>query len=251
MINMGCVTDRGKYRSKNQDRIMCRWEQKEDTVLAVACVCDGIGSFKMSEIASEMLISGISAWFEGIVQYYPKVMTKNGLIEDLEFTVQELNELVYEYRKSHNVDIGCTMSLLLIIGTEYYILHVGDSKIYRLRNKFCMLTQDEVILKQVEGKEKTLLMNYVGKSRSLCVNKKSGLVKRGDIYILGSDGLFHKLMPYDMRDLSEQLEKNADVDELCNRLLQQVIERGEKDNISCAILQVTDKMDIYGEHQYV
>lgn len=235
MINIGCITDRGNYRTKNQDRIMCKREQKGDNVLAVACVCDGIGSFEMSEIASEMMIDGISAWFEGVVKYYPGVMNKDRLTDDLELTVQELNELIYEYRENHHVDIGCTMSLMLIMDSEYYILHVGDSKIYCLRDTFFKMTQDEVVLKLVDGKEKTLLANYIGKRSSLRMNRQYGTVHSGDLYMLGSDGLFKKLSQGDVRSEFG----NADVEEMCRRLVVMVLERGEKDNVSCGILQVT------------
>lgn len=239
MINMGCITDKGNYRSKNQDRIMCRRELRENSVLAVACVCDGIGSFEESEIASEMMISGVSAWFDGVARYYPKVMSKDGLIEDLEITIQELNELVYEYREENHVDIGCTMSLILMIDFEYYILHVGDSKIYCLNDTFYKMTQDEVMLKQVNGKEKTLLVNYIGKSSSLCVNRQFGQAKRGNLFVLGSDGLFKKLNQEDVYSLSKCMKSDDDVEGLCRKLVALVLKRKETDNVSCAVLQVT------------
>ena len=67
-LNLGCVTDKGKFRSKNQDCIMCKRKILENHTIAVACVCDGIGSFSESEIASQMMISGINSWFDKIMK---------------------------------------------------------------------------------------------------------------------------------------------------------------------------------------
>ena len=157
-LSIGCVTDIGNYRNKNQDRVMCKREVLGEHVLAVACVCDGIGSFANSEIASEMMINGVSAWFDGVLKYFPNVMGKSELLEDLDITLQELNELVYEHRTERKMEVGCTLSMLLMIDYEYYVFHVGDSRVYCLRDRLLQLTQDEVILKQINGREKTKMV---------------------------------------------------------------------------------------------
>ena len=53
---------------------MCKRKILENHTIAVACVCDGIGSFSESEIASQMMINGINSWFDGIIEYFPKVI---------------------------------------------------------------------------------------------------------------------------------------------------------------------------------
>ena len=232
------MTDTGNYRSKNQDRIMCSSKQVGDEVLAVTCICDGIGSFKDSEIAAEMMTNGIKNWFDGIVKYYPQVMDKKELIEDLEITIRELNELICEYREEKQNDIGCTMSLMLMIDFDYYIFHVGDSRIYCVRDELLQLTRDEVIMKLVNGKEKKLLANYVGKNKALAICKRNGTGQAGDVYISGSDGLYKCLVYEDVCDLSERLQTNKIAEEACRELIQLVLERGETDNISCSIIRV-------------
>lgn len=240
-LNMGCVTDRGNYRNKNQDRIMCERKAVGNHILAVACVCDGIGSFTDSEIASQMITSGIKNWFEGIVPYYQKAMGKMEIIEDLEFTIRELNELVYEYRTENRGNIGCTMSLMLIIDWEYWIFHVGDSRIYHLRDMLLKMTKDEVVLRQVNGKDKTFLVNYVGKDSTLALNRQRGQVKDGDVFILGTDGLYKKLTYADVNGVVDRLNQDHEIDALCSRLVALVLDRGERDNVSCAVLKLTEK----------
>lgn len=240
-LNLGCITDKGKFRNKNQDRIMCRRKVIENHTLAVACVCDGIGSFSESEIASQMIINGLINWFDGITKYYPKVMDKGQLVEDLEFTVRELNELVYNYGEQKNISIGCTMSLMLVLDWEYWILHVGDSRIYCVRDMLFKMTQDEVILKQVNGKDKTFLVNYIGKDRVLDLNKQYGCTNQDEVFILGTDGLYKKLTYADVQGAFEQIKSDEQMEQFCHQLVMLMIKRGEKDNISCAVLKITGK----------
>lgn len=235
-LNLGCITDVGNYRNKNQDRIMCERRESGEHLLAVACVCDGIGSFEYSEIAAQMMIDGMGGWIKGVAKYYPDVMNTQALLEDLEVTIHELNELVCEYSESNQIKIGCTMSLILVVDREYYIFHVGDSRIYCLQNALIQLTQDEVVLKKVNDVEKTFLANYIGKDRALCISRRQGYVNEQDIFILGSDGLYKKLTVDDFMIL-----KNANTDsqvvEICRELVRVAMSRDEKDNISCAVLK--------------
>lgn len=240
-ISLGCVTEKGNYRKKNQDRILCMRKHVENQMFAVACVCDGIGSMENSENASQIIIDGIERWFRGIAPYYPDVLNREQIIEDLEITIRELNELVYEKRKMNREDIGCTMSLLLLIDWKYQIFHVGDSRIYRLRDTLLRLTQDETVRKKVNGKEKTLLANYIGKESRLSVEKKHGFVEYEDVFLLGTDGLYKKITYEDVGYLANGFYSDEMMKEICAKLINLVLARGEKDNVSCAVLKVTGK----------
>ena len=237
-LYLGCVTDRGSYRKKNQDRIMCASRREDSRLLVVSCVCDGIGSFEKSEGASELMVNGIRRWFDGIEAYYPDVMDQGSLVEDLAETIQELNELVYEYKEIHRMDTGCTMSLLLLVENRYHIFHVGDSRIYCLRDRLFQLTTDETVHKKVNGIEKSFLVNYIGKKKCLQFNIQSGQIKAGEVYILCSDGLYKKLMLEDVSELAVLQGSDRAMEVACERLLRTMLERGERDNISCALLRV-------------
>ena len=63
-IITGYATNQGRYREKNQDSVICLKGFLGNRELSVACVCDGIGSLKNSEIAANMVTEGIARWFE-------------------------------------------------------------------------------------------------------------------------------------------------------------------------------------------
>lgn len=237
-IIAGCATDKGPVRAKNQDRIICNVARIESGTMAVACICDGVGSYEYSEIASEMVTEGIMLWFESILDRRLKGLTEQDLLEDFEATIRELNELVYERKIREQISLGCTMSVLLIVNLNYYIFHVGDSRIYVLKDSFCQITHDEISVSEVDGVLKQRLTNCVGKDKTLWVNRLSGMVETGDVFMLGSDGLFKRLREEDIRERLARLSHDYQARRQCREFIQIVESRGERDNISCAILKV-------------
>ena len=232
----GCISDKGNCRAKNQDRAVCHIKRQKKSVLAVACVCDGIGSFEHSEIAAEMMTEGITRWFRGIEEYYPVSMGREALLEDLEITIRELNELVYEYRLRNGIEIGCTMTVMLLVEDSFHIFHVGDSRVYCVRDAFYQITRDEVTMGEAHGKVKPRLANYIGRAKELWVNKLSGTVEEEEIYLLGSDGLFKHLAYEDVRTLGGWIKNDKRAQKACESMLELVLERGERDNVSCILL---------------
>lgn len=237
-ICTGCLTERGNYRKKNQDSAVCCVKREGKELLAVACVCDGIGSLAQSEIASSMITEGISRWFSGVSILFPKVMNKDVLVDDLEMTLRELNELIIYYQKESGNLIGCTMSLLLIAGYYYYVFHVGDSRIYRVGEKVQQLTSDEVTLIEENGRLKTLLANYFGKSEDLQLNRIDGELQKGMCFLLGTDGLFKKLPKEELGIKIGWFKSDRQAQRKCEELFQRVINLGERDNVSCILVNV-------------
>jgi len=206
-------------------------------VFAVACVCDGIGSLAMSELAAELVTDGIRNWFLGMEHRIGKIALKE-LLDDLEGTIVELNELVYEYQEQEHIAIGCTMSLLLIIDSEFFVFHVGDSRVYRIGDNMYQMTVDEVLNKNREGQMKSYLSNFMGKSIELWLNKTRGMVQAGDLFLLGTDGLFKKLIYEDIGKMLGKIRTNKELERLNDNIIQLVMERGERDNISSILLQL-------------
>lgn len=233
---IGCVTDKGNYREKNQDRAVCHMTERKGQLLAVACVCDGIGSFEFSEIASEMMTEGVSRWFEGIKPYYQEVMDEKALVEDLEITIRELNELVYAYREEQGIEIGCTMSLLLLAGRRYYVFHAGDSRIYLVRDAMCQITRDEVAMIEADGGVRPRLANYVGRAKEMWVNRIIGELDGKAAFLLGTDGLYKCLAYEDIKDVVKSVKNSRQAKRACEKLLELVLERGERDNVSCVLV---------------
>ncbi len=232
-----CQSIKGNYRKKNQDRAVCMIADRSDCLFAVACVCDGIGSFEMSELASELVTNGVRNWFLHLVDKVHTLSQKE-LLDDMEETLYELNELVCEYQEGHRMTIGCTMSLLLIFDMKFFVFHVGDSRVCVVKDGMHQLTVDEVIHKKTDGKIQSYLSNHIGKTRNLWLNKSEGVLHQGILFVLGTDGLFKNLR-YDDFDVQHmKLHSQKEIEALNHRIIQFVLARGERDNISCILLYV-------------
>lgn len=235
-IICGCATDKGRYRKKNQDRILCWNGSGGKSNLLLACVCDGVGSFEYSEFAAEIVTEGLGLWIDSVVDQRLQHLSEAELVEDLLFTIYELNELVYEKKVAENIRLGCTMSVLLIISSNYYVFHVGDSRIYKLNQSIKQLTVDEVVISQIDGKIR--LANCIGKDKTIHICQEKGVLYSGDSYVVGSDGLFKKLKLEEIQDIIGNICSRQQMQKLCSELICKVEKRGEKDNISCIIVKI-------------
>lgn len=234
----GCVTVTGNYRKKNQDRAVCLTSKNSAQPFGVACVCDGIGSLVQSEDAAELVTSGISRWFLGMKELYPDRIDEETMAEDLEMTIRELNEIVWEEIQEKGVQMGCTMSALFLTGKRYYLYHVGDSRIYLARDVLWQMTRDEVAVTPGDGRLKRYLANYMGKKRRLWLNTLRGSAENGDLFLLGTDGLFKRLSEEDYRNLQRMERTGKEAQRACEALVERVLERGETDNVSCVLLGI-------------
>lgn len=234
-IITGCATNQGRYRERNQDSVICLKENFAERELVVACVCDGIGSLKNSEIAATIMTEGIARWFKGIIKCYPKDMEEDDILEDLEMTIEELNEIVHEERVNRYNEMGCTMSLMFIMNNKYYTYQVGDSRIYSFKEKLTQLTTDDVVIKEVNGKVKKLLSNYIGKTFQLRMSKQQGNIEKEELFLVSSDGVYKRMQTEDLK-LLKVIQQDSIMERECNNLIETIMDRGEKDNLSCAII---------------
>lgn len=234
---IGCATDRGNYKEKNQDSVICIKQKIGNRSIVLVCICDGVGSFKNSEVASKLVVEGMERWLQGITTHCPKDMPTEDIIIDLEESIYELNEIICEYRVRQEEDLGCAMSIVAIIENEYYIFHAGDTRIFSLKEKIMQLTQDHSVLKDINGKEKRLLCNYMGKRKDFFLEKKQGILKKRQMLFLATDGVYSKVVEQDLLPF-KYVREDEKAYKLCYQLLHVIMQRGEKDNLSCAIIGI-------------
>lgn len=235
---VGYLSDQGKYRKKNQDRIFYRFNHSGKGGFVIACICDGIGSMEHSEIASEFVVQALEEWYEWIIKREKSTNFEDELVEELDNTIREANELIYIWAKEKQVPIGCTMSTLLVTPHRYYTFHVGDSRIGCLRDELSILTRDEVNLSMDNGRVRAKLANFMGKGMELWLNHLQGDVCGNDVYLLGSDGFFHNLVSGELVKRMKKVRTNRQMQKLSEKLVNEVREAGERDNVSCIIVKI-------------
>ena len=232
---IGAVSDKGRVKDKNQDRVYINKGKLNDIPYVLACICDGIGSFEKSEISSQMVVDGLRLWSTSLKEGGFLDIDITEIIADLKDTLQEINELIFERKNSENIKLGCTMSLLFLFGRQYEIIHVGDSSAYRISEFVTKITEDETRVSPKDGKIR--LINCVGKSQLLSFKSYFGELEKNQGFVLGSDGLF-KRMNFDFfRDSFLKIETDNDAVNTSRALIDYVLDKGERDNVSAVIVK--------------
>ena len=247
-----CGTDIGTSRKVNQDAVSIKTRQIHGTDCYMAIVCDGVGGLAQGEYASNCMRERLERWF---LYEYPQI-AGNGeadriIPERLRKTVELQNKVLYEYGLSHGIRCATTVSALLLAGGNYFIVHVGDSRIYLLDGKVNSLTEDQTLVArevkmgilskeeaQRDGRQNVILQS-VGADRKVDILTYCGLVKGNFSFLICSDGFYHHAAERELLELF--YEKNYDNSEQLGRAIEGMIgylkDCGEQDNISAAVIQ--------------
>ena len=165
--------------------------------------------------------------------------------------LKELNAQILEYSINKNLEgVGTTFSGILFVGDQYVIGHVGDTRIYHLGAQLTQLTTDQTFvareisrgtmtLEQAKtDKRRNLLLQCVGASKVVDPQIIYGKAEKG-AYMLCSDGFRHEISESEMYESLNPINlmnKNA-MHSNAKYLIEQVKQRGEKDNISVLLIK--------------
>lgn len=224
-------TDVGKVRANNQDAPIVSEK------LRLYGVADGMGGHKGGEVASTSARDDLLRELEGKT---PSVATLSGAIE-------EVNRLIYHQQEHDDAltGMGTTLSVLWMSDNFVYIGHVGDSRVYLLRDgEFKQMTLDHSLVEQLvrEGvlteeeaqnhPMRNIITRAIGTDESVEVDVVVEERRKGDLWLACSDGLHGLVDDRQMRDALRQYapEKAADV------LLKAALDAGGRDNVTLVIV---------------
>ena len=125
------ITDKGATRPSNQDSFCARISNFGRETIAMLAVCDGVGGLQSGELASTGAVRCFEEWFE---QQLPEIV-QNGLTADVVFfswhrMLETLHTALCSYSGKTGIQLGTTVSALLLTRDDLYQVQVGDSRIY-------------------------------------------------------------------------------------------------------------------------
>lgn len=202
---VACDSDIGRVRTVNQDAIFTKHIATNGNEVVFAVLCDGMGGFEEGEIASATVVNTFAKWFENssffdVVDYSYESVKK----EWFEI-IDEVNCRIYRYGQRKKINIGSTVTVLMIINNQYYILNVGDGRVYELTKDIVQLTKDHSVVAQkveqgVLTKEQAMvdprrnqLLKSIGGLRDVVPDFFSGLVPKEAVYMMCCDGVRNKV----------------------------------------------------------
>jgi serine/threonine protein phosphatase PrpC len=237
------ISDVGRVMTVNEDSFVFRVEQAGSDPVAVLAVADGIGGLDCGEVASSIAISNINRWWDQTfkIHYNEPEYLVYSLVESFRRTN---NDLLGRY-SMEGKKMGTTLSVLVIYKGKYLIVHVGDSRIYRVRNAFFgsrvqQLTKDHstTVKRQLGNRSvsKSVLTNALGNKPQFDYYTEMESVERQDLFLLCSDGIYKTRSPEQLGKVVRQCKN--DLQRLCHTLIEQAKQNGETDNMTVIALKI-------------
>lgn len=252
-------------RGNNEDAC-CAWTRiargsTGHVGLAAFAVADGMGGTAMGERASSLAIERLLAEMnDNLPTFGRSFEDMNTLPSACSEWVRGVNEAVRDlgHRFDEPDNVGTTLTGLIFVGRHCVLVHVGDSRVYRLRaGTITQLSRDQTLAEQMRSsgelcKEEpnaesydNILVSHLGTER--CDPQAEVLdVRPGDVFMLCSDGLVEGLSSPDiaetLADVVPQSAARALVERARRDLLDRQRDRNEvpcSDNITAVVVRVS------------
>ena len=234
-------SDIGKARQINQDYFYVTDEKASPKICILA---DGMGGYTGGEIASNLAVNSAKKYIEN---NFPTInKEKENILNLINSAIEYANLVVVEKAKEipELKDMGTTIEICLIYNSKAYIGHVGDSRVYRIRNNIIKkLTTDHSYVEKLikDGKitkeeaythpKKNMLLKALGCNSLVEPDVFCRPFLRGDIILMCSDGLTNMLKDDEIyKILLENPEKPV------ANLINEPNRQGGLDNITAIII---------------
>lgn len=253
-VEVAGQTDIGCARSNNEDNFGF------DSRYGIFVVCDGMGGQAAGEVASKMGVDVLLKYFReaapapgngNVLSIAPRPEDSNSA--PLARAIDLANRTIYS--AGHNggtrSGMGSTIVAALVRGHSLAIGHVGDSRIYMIRQGTIeQLTQDHsLVMEQVrmgyitrEQAETSELQNVIlralGSEEAVEPDIEELVALPGDTILMTSDGLTRHVRD---KEILQIVTAAPNLKQACNALVQAAKDRGGDDNITCLLLRMVEK----------
>lgn len=223
------ITDTGKRRKHNEDSLL----DKPDARLWV--VADGMGGHQAGDVASQLIVNRLKTFSasDALEDYVAKVA------DNLQNINHELRQLARE--KYANKIVGSTVVALICEAQQAAFLWAGDSRLYRFRdNQLQQLTRDHSANDSETAsissvKTSNVITRAIGAADSLELDVKITSLSEDDVFLLCSDGLDKEVSFQEI----EQIMQTHPLADIADTLVQKVLERGARDNVTVIVVAQT------------
>lgn len=247
-LEFAARTDTGRVRPHNEDAVLA------NPRLGLALLADGMGGYNAGEVTSAMAITLLG---DELAKALDGNRTEARPLDGafwartmLEREIATANSAIYEEAQNQPqyAGMGTTLVAALFHDDRLTIAHVGDSRLYRLRDgDFQQLTRDHSLLQEqldsgmISAEEarhsshRNLLTRALGVDPAVEAEIQEHDVKRGDIYLMCSDGLYDMVEELDMvRILASE---PANLESCADQLIAMANDNGGHDNVSVILVR--------------
>lgn len=246
------LTETGLVREHNEDA----WQALE--ALDFYVLADGMGGHQAGEVASQQTVSILCEMMEEVLKSPNKGRTAKDIAIMLRLAIVETNRRVYKLAQQDPSlkGMGTTLCCFLVHGYQVIYAHLGDSRIYRMRNGALeQLTKDHSLYSQMKEKgelteeelKKSSFKNVVTK----CVGTgwlvdpaiAMDALHPGDRLMMCSDGLTDMVPDSAIETI---LAEWPEVDQSTHNLVDAALMRGGYDNITVVMVAAEEERPLNG-----
>lgn len=230
------------------------WFSKTKSGYVFAAVADGVGGLESSEYASGYITKRISSWIDDNIY---KEISMQDIEVQIKKLISDIHDELHTYVSQNNISLGSTLTLFCMNKEEYFVVQVGDSRLYFCNKKECkQITEDQTVdIYEAKNnidindmfpnnpidKETKSHMLYQCIGYNVQGNKPIPIFTEGKVespcsYLLCTDGLSNTLSEKDLKMAINN--KNQSDKEILKDLVKLARYRGETDNITCVIISV-------------
>ncbi len=245
------VTDVGRRRPINEDFFLLHPERD------LYVVADGMGGHAAGEVASRIAAETVAAYFDTAdvpLSFSASHKECETLKQHLVQAIKLANSSIFD-EASDRVErrgMGTTIVALSFCDGNAYWAHVGDSRLYRLRDsQLSALTRDHSLLEQTlktqqlsekEARQfaenfpyKNVLSRALGSRYVVEVDVDSAGIEDGDVFVMTTDGVHDVIGDDAFRELFDQHAR--DLRRACEEVVAAANRAGGPDNITIACVQ--------------
>ena len=250
-IDVAGKSDVGSVRKNNEDNF------GYDTRYGIFVVCDGMGGQAAGEVASKMSVDAVLDYFRRDNGNGPAIMRRFEDVSDranaLGNAILKANATVYKASRqgqSEHAGMGSTIASVLLRDNFMAVGHVGDSRVYLIRNnQIQQLTNDHSLvmeqvrrglmtLQEAERSEiQNIILRALGSEETVEPDLQDVICQADDVLLLASDGLT-KLVN-DKRIL-EIVGGAPSLPRACEQLVEAAKKQGGDDNITCLLIRLLE-----------
>ncbi len=238
------LSDIGLVRQNNEDV----WDQLQEENFYV--LADGMGGHQAGEIAAREAVNELCRSMKKVLKEGQRKKGFQEIREALKNAIQHVNDKIYQLSSESEVlrGMGTTLCCLYLHEEGLIYGHVGDSRIYRLRDKHLkLLTKDHSLLRELvelgqltekqamEFLYKNIITKAIGTESSVEPTINIGDIHDQDLYLLCSDGLTDLLTK---EEIEKILNRSQEIQSAAQHLVDQAKEKGGNDNITVVLILV-------------
>lgn len=228
------LSDVGRQRQSNEDSFV-----ETPPVFAVA---DGMGGARAGEVASRMAVEAFGDSPEEGAEPEAQLVA----------TARAANRRIYEMARSDDAyaGMGTTLTAVMVSGHEVTVGHVGDSRLYRLRDGGLeRLTIDHSLVEEYvragrlapeeaeSHPQKSIITRALGVEADVEVDTLTCNANDGDVYLICSDGLTGMVSEH---EITETLLERSSLEQAARALIDAANRAGGRDNITVVLFRLSE-----------